>query len=138
MATSLLSPASAAVYGVLNVSSLLALAPGGVYDDVPQVPTYPHVFFEVRERDVRGLGTGALPEIELRVSAVSAYEGLREAQLIIAKVIELLRDQALTMAGYEQAGRVFYDETVKLSDEERNGVKVHELVAKFRIYGKEL
>jgi hypothetical protein len=138
MAKSLLSPASVAVYAALNVASLQALAPGGIYDDVPQAPTYPFVWYEVRERDVRGFGTGALPEVELRVHAFSTYQGMREAQLIVDKVIELLRDASLSMTGYEQAGRVFYDDTVALTDEDVNGVKVKELVASFRIFGREL
>lgn len=129
-----LSPVSVAVYAALNVAGLTALAPGGVYADVPQPPVFPFVLFEVQERDVRGFGTGSLPEVALRVHAFSTYEGPYEAQTIIAKVIELLKDVALTVTGYAQCGRVFYDETVALPNEEINGVKCYELVAQFRIY----
>ena len=55
-------------------------------------------------------------------------------QRIVAKAIELLKDQALTVVGYTQAGRVFFDEIVALPYEAINGVKCHELVASFRIY----
>ena len=129
-----LSPVSAAIYTALNVAGVTALAPGGVHGDVPQPAVFPFVWFEVQERDVRGFGTGSLPEVALRVHAFSTYEGPYEAQTIIAKVIELLKDQALTVAGYAQCGLVFYDETVALPDEAINGVKCYELVALFRIY----
>lgn len=129
-----LSPVSAAVFTALNVASLTTLAPGGVHDDVPQPPTFPFVLFEVQEREMRGLGTGGLPEVTLRVHAFSTAEGPKEAQSIIAKAIELLKDQAVTVTGYTQCGRVFYDESLLLADQAINGVKCHELVAAFRIY----
>lgn len=132
-----LSPVSVALYSALNVAGMTALATGGIYDDVPQAVTFPFVFYEVQERDVRGFGTGGLPEVTLRVHAFSQSTTMAAAQSIIAKAIELLRDQALTVTGYTQAGRVFYDETVPLSDQIVNGVKCHELVASFRIYLEE-
>lgn len=137
MAYSVLSPVSAAVFGKLNVAALLALAPGGVVDDVPQNPTFPFVLYEVSEREVGGFGLGALPEVTLRVRAYSQYAGMKDAQTIIAKVIELLRFQSLTIMGYDQCGQVFWDDTVTLPNEELNGVKVHEVVANFRIYAEE-
>jgi len=129
-----LSPVSAAVFTALNVAALTALTPGGMGDDIPQPATFPFVWSEVQERDVRGLGRGSLPEVAVRVHAFSTYEGAREAQQITAKVIELLKDQRLTVSGYTQCGEVFYDETVTLPNEAINGVKCYELVALFRIY----
>lgn len=133
-----LDPVSAAVYTALNVSALTDLVPGGISDAPGQGGTsYPLIWYEVSERDVRGLGTGGLPEISLRVHTFSEYGGLIEAQQVNQKVIQLLRDQALTITGYSQCGLVFYDETVLLADEELNGVKVHEIVSLFRIYAQE-
>jgi hypothetical protein len=132
-----LSPASVAVYAALNVTSLTALATGGIYDDLPQGVSFPCVLYEVDERETRGFGAGGLPEITLRVHVFSVYGGLKEAQDIAKEAIRLLKDQALTIAGYTQCGRVFYDETTALPDEEINGVKCHELVAQFRIYAEE-
>ena len=138
MAYLALSPVSVGIYTALNVAALTTLAPGGIVDDVAQGTSFPFVWYEVREsRDVRGFGTGGLPEIELRVHTFSQYEGMKEAQAINQKVIELLRDQAITVTGYDQAGLCFYDETVPLPDEELNGVKVKELVSFFRIYVEE-
>lgn len=132
-----LAPVSAAVYGKLNVSALTSLC-AGVYDHIPQGTAYPMVWYEVREpQDVRGFGTSGLPEVELRVHVFSTYAGSNEAQTIAAKVIELLRDQALTVTGYNHCGRVFYDGTPDLGMQDINGVIVRELVPLFRIYVEE-
>lgn len=133
-----LSPLSAALYAALNVASMQALVGSRIYDDIPRNPTYPLVWFEVQEPgDMRGFGTGGFPETSIRVHALTTYQGEKQGQAILAKAIELLRDVALTVSGYEQAGGVFYDETVVLRDQEIEGVKVQENVAIFRTYLKE-
>lgn len=140
MAYSVLSPVSVAVVAKLNVAGLTALIGDRLYDDLPQGPTYPCIWYEVQEEDVRGFGTGALPLVRLLVhvySSTAHYEGMAQAQTIAQKVVELLKDQALTIAGYEQAGLVFHDETVPLPEEQIEGVKVRELVARFRIFARE-
>lgn len=137
MAYLALSPVAAAVYAVLNVASVTPALVTGVHDDIPQGVAFPFMLLEVQERDVRGFGTGGLPEVTLRVHTFSAYEGLKQAQAANQKAIELLRDQELIVAGYRFCGRVFYDETVLLPDEAINGVKCHEIVSNFRIYVEE-
>lgn len=133
-----LSPLSVAIYGALNVAGMTALVGSRIYDDIPRNPTYPLVWFEVQEpQDVRGFGTGGMPEVSLRVHALTQYQGEKQGQAIIAKAIELLRDQTLTVTGYAQAGQMFYDETVTLRDQEIEGVKVQEMVAVFRSYLEE-
>ncbi len=140
MAYSVLGPVSVAVVAKLNVAGLTALIGDRLYDDLPQAPTYPCVWHEVQEEDVRGFGTGALPLVRLLVhvyASTAHYEGMAQAQAIAAKVVELLKDQALTISGYEQAGLVFHDETVSTPEEQIAGVKVRELVARFRIFARE-
>ncbi len=137
MASLALGPVAVAVYAALNVAGLTALATGGIYDDVPQAPSYPFVWFELFEQEARGFGTGGLPEVTVRVHAFSTYAGTKEAQSITKKAIELLKDQTLTVVGYTFCGRVFYDETTPVLDEELNGVKVREQVANFRLYVEE-
>lgn len=142
MAFSALSPVAEAVFGLLQDATLLAALPGRWHDDVPQAPTYPFGWIEVRERDVRGFGTGGLPEVELRTHIFSQRGGTRagiaEAQEANRLTIGVLKDQAVTVTGYAQCGRIFYDETILLPDEELNGVKVHELVSLFRVYVEEV
>lgn len=138
-----LDPVADAVLVLLNVTGLTTLLGSGtrIHDDVPQNPTFPFVWYEVREsRDMRGFGTGGFPEVELRVHAFSSsddYNGMQQVHEIIQKVIELLRDQALTITGYNHAGGIFYDDTILLPNEEIAGVKCRELVARFRIYAQE-
>jgi len=138
MASLSLQPVSAGIYTLLNVAALTALATGGISDDTAQQTMFPFVWYEVAESaDVRGFGTGGLPEIDLRVHVFSTYEGMRETQLIGQQVIALLKDQIVTVSGYTHCGHIFYDRTVPLPDEMLNGVKCHELVSFFRLYVEE-
>ena len=123
---------------LINVSAVTSLVGSRIYDDIPQAPTFPFVWYEVQEAsDERGFGTGGLPLVELRVHAFSTYEGGREAQQILAAVIGVLKDQALTASGYEQAGRIEYRRTLLLPDELIQGVKCRELVAFFELWVEE-
>lgn len=133
-----LGPVSVAVYGALNVAALTALAPGGVYDTTaPQETAFPYVLFEVLDGEQFGgfgtkAGDGQLPEIEIRVHAFSAYGGMKEAQSIIAKAIELLVNPP-AVTGY-RSHAIFHDRTVPLPDQIVAGTVVQELVAMFRLY----
>jgi len=124
------------VYTALNVAGLTALATGGIFDDVPQMPTFPFIWYEVQERQAGVMGTRAIPEVELRVHVFSTYEGTSEAQSIMSKAIELLRYTTPAVTGYSTAV-IFHDETIPLGLQELNGVKVRELVGMFRIYTQE-
>lgn len=137
-----LSPVAEAIYLVLQDSTLQAAVPGGWHDDLPQAPTYPCGSYDVREQDVRGFGTGGLPEIEVRVHVYSSFGGHAEAQGIMRRVIALLRDATLDStlladAGYRQCGAVVYQDTIPVPPDEINGVKVHEVVSLFRLWVEE-
>lgn len=143
---SALAAVSAGIYTVLNVAALTALAPGGVGDDVAQRAVtpgvdgndtgYPFVLFEVHETAHGGFGTkpgtGQLPQIDLLVHVFSKWQGMTEAQGVVAKVIELLKDPP-AVTGYS-SWAIFHDETVNLGDQIVAGVKVKELVARFRLF----
>jgi hypothetical protein len=133
---SALSPVSAGVFTALNVAALTALAPGGVCDDVAQSTGYPFVLFAVNEKALGGFGTkpglGTLPEIDLRVHVFSTFQGWSDAQAVMGKAIELLKDPP-TVTGYG-SWAIFHDQTIALADQEIAGVKVKELVALFRVY----
>jgi hypothetical protein len=133
MANLSLAAVSVGVYTALNVSGLTALTPR-IYDDIPRDPAYPLVLYSVDEVEARGMGTSEMPEIDLRVSVFSTSATGAEAQAIIAKVKDLLKDAALTVSGYTMAGRVVWRETVKLGMTEINGVKVNEWVVLFTLW----
>jgi hypothetical protein len=133
---SALSPVSVGIFAVLNVAGLTALATGGVCDDVAQNTGYPFVLYEVHERAIGGFGTKPgtkqLAEIDLMVHVFSQFQGMSEAQSVMDKVIELLKD-APAVTGYS-SWAIFHDETLNLGDQDVGGVKVKELVARFRLY----
>ncbi len=133
---SALSPVSAGIYAALNVAGLTALATGGVGDDIAQGTGYPFVLFDVSETAQGGFGTkpglGQLPEIGLRVHVFSKYEGMKEAQAVMDKVMQLLADPP-AVTGYS-SWAIFHDETINLGDQIIAGVKVKELCALFRLY----
>lgn len=138
MAYLAMSPVTAALATKLNVAAMTALATGGVHDDIPQDTALPLTWIEVFEpQDVRGFGTGGFPRVDIRLHHFSAYEGTKELQQMAAKGIELLRDQALTVSGYNQAGLVFYDNTSAPIDTVLHGRKCREMVSFFHTFVEE-
>lgn len=134
---SALSPVSVGVYTALNVAAVTNLATGGVGDDIAQGTGYPFVLFEVHERPIGGFGTkpgtvGQLPVVDLLVHVFSQFQGLSEAQGVMNQVIGALTT-APTVSGYS-SWAIFHDETINLGDQTVAGVKVKELVARFRLY----
>jgi hypothetical protein len=133
-----LSPVSQAINAALNVASLLALAPGGALDVLPQGTAYPCVLYSVDEaQQLGGFGTkvgsvGRLPEVALRVHVFTQAGSMKSAQAVMAKVLELLADP-LTVSGYSNWA-IFWDNTVSLPDEVVAGVRVQELVANSRLF----
>ncbi len=133
---------SDALYGLLaNDSTLISLAPGLVWFDIPQNPTFPLVYLRVQnDRDATGFsakpGYGSRPQMQVRVHVFqSDYGTVRAAQLVLARVVDLLWTSNLTVAGYE----VFCNgqplpvvTEFPFEDEELNSIKVKELVLQTR------
>jgi hypothetical protein len=126
-----LSAVSVGIYTAMNVAGLTALVGTRIYDELPRIPTYPCIDYTVSEDDHRGLGSGELNEISIRVSVLSQSETAAEAQAICKKVKELLKDVALTVTGYKMAGLVVWKRTYPVGDTEINGEKVHETIVDF-------
>lgn len=131
MANLSLSAVSVGVFSALNVAGLTALVGTRIYDALPRTPTYPCIEYTVGETEARGMGTSEMPEIDLRVSVYSTSETGAQAQAIIAKVKDLLKDVALTVSGYQASGRLVWRETVPIGETEINGVVVREWVVLF-------
>lgn len=139
---SALGPASAAVYALLRADVTLAAAlTGGWHDSIAQGTLLPCGLYEVSEHDVRGFGTGGMPEIDLRTHVFtqrgSATGGLAQARELNRLTVGILKDAALTVAGYAHCGRVVSHESINAGDEELNGVQVHEIVSLFTIWLEE-
>ena len=132
-----LGPVGEAIYAILQDATLQAAATGGVYGDVPEEPSYPFVWFELLgDEDIRGFGTGEIPEIELRVHANSLLQTASEAQNVCGYAEAVLRDATLTIDGYTQAGKVVYRNSVKLPNQTLFGVKTYEVVDIYTIWAE--
>ena len=134
MANLSLTAVSLGVYTALNVAGVTALVSTRIYDDIPRNPVYPLVMYSVSETEARGMGTSELPEIDLRVSVLSKASTGLEAQTILTAVKDVLKDAAITVSGYQMAGRVVWRDTVRLGQTEINGEKVNEWVLLFTLW----
>jgi len=153
MAYLALDPVSQAIYTVLNVSALTALATGGIADDLGQKRGYPFVMYTVSgDASATGLGTkpgqSLLSALDIRVhvfSKPSTSQGASlVAQTVMKKVIELLSAtdglrSSLTANSYRLCGaEPFYLDTVPAGASVVAGDVVNELVANFRVYVEEI
>ncbi len=133
-----LSPVSQAIYAALNVASLLALAPGGANDVLPQNTAYPCVLFIVNEaQQLGGFGTkagsvGRLPEVDLRIHVFTQAGSMKSAQAVMAKVLELLADPP-AVTGYG-SWAILWDDTQTIDDAVIAGVRVQEMVSNGRLF----
>lgn len=129
------SPVLQAVFGVLQDATLQAAIGGRLFDDIPEDTPRPCMLMEILdERDLRGFGMGTLPELDLRTHAYSDSGSMMQAQDINRQAVALLKDAALTVTGFSQAGRVTYRRSVTVKDEVLHGVKVHEIVSLFTVW----
>jgi len=134
MARLALDAVTAAVYTALNVAAVTSLlGTAGISDDPAQGTTFPFVWIEVLGRNLGGLGTTELREIELRTHTFTNTQGMRTAQVIDGTVQDLLTDVKLTVSGYTHCASVFYDDTLPVPIAELNGTKVQELISTYRI-----
>jgi len=137
-----LTPVGDAVYALFQDPALLAMVPGGVQTDVPPGDnSYPMLWIELlHDKNYGGLGTrpgaGSMPGLTLRLHVFQGnYGTMRDAQLVMAKAIDLLYAAPLVVEGYTVCSGIPLPEveTIPLPDEELNGVKVHELVTNLEL-----
>ena len=132
MPRSSLEPVSEAVYGLLNVSAMQALATGGIYEDVPQDTSYPFVWYTVRENDVDGTFAQVFFDCRVTVHAFSQYEGNQENQTIINKAVDLLRNQTPSVTNFT-ALQLIHNSSTGLPDEDINGIKTKHMMCEFQL-----
>lgn len=123
-----------AIYGVLTAdSTLMALATGGIHNDVPDGQAYPHVLItKASETPWHTLG-GATDGIGwkniIRVHVRSRYQGDYEAYQILERVVTLLNFQDLAVSGYASA-LVEYEGS-KLLVQDIDKIETRNLVGEF-------
>jgi hypothetical protein len=138
-----LAPLSDAIGVTLRASAaLLALAPGGVWDALPQNSSYPVVLVEVLDDYQPSLGRrpgggpGSLYELDVRVHVFTQDRGMRTAQVVMAKVVEVLTPSgAISVTGYTVCGLepLATGSSTPLPNEVVAGIPVRELVRDFRL-----
>ncbi len=129
------SPVLEGVNGLLQDATLQAALGGRIGDSLPEDVERPCALFSLAtETDMRGLGTGNLPECELRVYTYSEIGSLVQAQEINRQIVALLKDQVITATGFAACGTIVYRETNTFPDSELNGIRVHEVVSTFTIW----
>lgn len=114
-----------AIYGVLSAdAALLALATGGVHNDIPDGQAFPHVLIsrttETPWHTLGGASTGLGWKEIVRIHVYSRYQGDIEALQIHERIVTLLNFQTLTVSGftsviceYEQ-GRMLVEDIDKI------------------------
>lgn len=88
-----------AVYDRLAADATLStIAPGGVYDHVPQSTVYPYITLGYAAADNAGTKTEDLREFTFTVNVWSRQRGHKEARTIQERIRTLLHRVALTVS----------------------------------------
>ena len=141
MTASALSPVAAAVWAALDVAALTDLLQGGINAVVPQGAQRPYVYFELSNPIQHGgfgtyPGHGDVPELELRLHAISDQENVSEGHAILNAALGLLfAGPLITAGGYTVcSGLPMTDiQILNLGDQVIANVVVHEEVAILRL-----
>jgi hypothetical protein len=109
---SALSAVHAALWSALHLDpTLTTLAPGGVWDCVPQDPTFPYLRIAELVETPEDTAGEKRRQVGFTVHVFSTYAGLREAYDIADRVIALVRYTPLTLAGWAHGGTT-HDRTI--------------------------
>lgn len=105
---SAIGPVQTAMYGVLSAdATLLALAAGGVHNDVPDGQVYPHVLIskptETARNTFGGPTQGIGRKVIARAHVYSRYQGDTEASSILSRIVTLLDFQPIAVSGFSSA-----------------------------------
>jgi hypothetical protein len=125
-----------AIYAVLSAdATLLALAEGGVHNDVPDGQAYPHVLIsratEMPQHALGGPATGLGWRNIIRIHTYSRYQGDREAMLIDERICTLLNFQTLTVTGF--ASVIVAREQMRLLVEAIEKIETRHLVSEYAV-----
>jgi hypothetical protein len=129
-----------AIYGVLNAdATLLALATGGVHNDIPDGQAYPHVLIsktvETPWHTFGGPTSGLGWKDIVRIHTYSRYQGDKEALEIHNRIVSLLNFQPLSVSGYS-ASIVEY-ESLRVFVEDIEKIETRHLVTEFCVRVKQ-
>lgn len=125
-----------AIYTVLNAdATLLALATGGVHNDVPEGQSYPHVLISKASltewNTMGGASTGLGWNVVIRTHTYSRYQGDLEALQIHERIVALLHYQTLTVTGYSTV--ICHLETHRVMVEDIDKIETRHVVDEYRV-----
>ena len=123
-----------AIYAVLSAdATLVALATGGVHNDIPEGQAYPHVLIsratETPQHTFGPPTTGLGWKNIIRIHVYSRYQGDVEAMQIHERVVSLLNFQPLTVTGYGQVSVEY--EQMRLMVESVEKIETRHLVGEY-------
>jgi hypothetical protein len=121
-------------------ATLLALATGGVHNDVPDGQDYPHVLISAaREKAWHTFGTAATGlgwDVVVPIFTRSRYAGDKEALEIHDRIVALLNFAALTVTGYTSVMCEYApggDMTGQVMVIDVDKIETRQVVAEFRV-----
>lgn len=125
-----------AIYSTLNGdSTLLALATGGVHNDVPDGQSYPHVLIslptETPWHTFGGPSVGLGWNVVARVHVYSRYQGDSEALDIHNRIVTLLNFQSVAVGGFTHAAWEY--ESGRMLVENIEKIETRHMVDEFRV-----
>lgn len=125
-----------AVYAILVAdSTLLALATGGIHNDVPEGAAYPHVLIskatETPEHTFGSATTGLGWNDIIRIHVYSRTAGDMQATLILERVVVLLNFQPVVVPGYGRVSCEYLSARVLVENIDK--IETRHIPAEFRV-----
>lgn len=130
------TPTAEALLTIAQDATLQALVGGQVFGVPPDSAVQPYVWIEVPYEDdsLRGLGTGGLATLTVRVHTFTRSEEMLAGNAINERVVQVFKDAALpSTTGFAQAGLIVYRSTTAVRAL-IDGETVNEVVAEFTIW----
>ena len=125
----------AAIYTALNVSAITSTLGCGVYDHVPQAPTFPYLRMqsptETRQDTFGKAGKDCTVQVHFFTSS-ETYEGAGRAQALLSAVIGLLHYVPFAVTGFDHLA-CQYENGFDAGDDDVNGQVIKHYVATFRV-----
>ncbi len=126
-----------ALYNALTGdAALVALAPGGIYDHVPgsNESSYPRITIGDDTLLDWDTDTSYGAELTCTIHVWSVEAGREQAKMILAKIAEILHDQRLAVAGFDDVyvRREFEEVTTLQDGATRHGIARYRIVVEER------
>lgn len=134
--SSAIGPVQTALYSTLSAdSTLLALATGGVHNDVRGGESYPHVLIsrptETPWNTLGGPDRGYGRRVIARAHVYSRYQGDKEAAAILSRIVALVDFQPITVTGYTSAMWEYENGVVMVEDVDK--IETRHAVGEFAV-----